>query len=133
MKGSKQFKQTIKEYLDDQASSDALFKPVYEKAGKSIDDCIQYILNTVKATGCEGFKDDEVYSMAIHYYQEDDIDIGKAIDMDVVVNHKVQLTEEEKADAKEQALKEAIADERANIRSGPKAPVVVQEEQQSLF
>jgi len=133
MKGSKQFKQVIKEYLDDQANSDALFKPVYEKAGKSIDDCIQYILNTVKATGCEGFTDDEVYSMAIHYYQEDNIDIGKAIDMNVVVNHKVQLTDKEKADAKEQALKEAIADERANIRSGPKTPVVIQKEQQSLF
>ena len=32
--------------------------------------------------------DDEVWSLAIHYYDEDNIDVGKPISCGVVVNHK---------------------------------------------
>lgn len=36
--------------------------------------------------------------MALHYYDEEDIDIGKPVSCKVVVNHTVELTEEEKAE-----------------------------------
>ncbi|MEG1543944.1 MAG: PcfK-like family protein, partial [Tannerellaceae bacterium] len=73
-----------------QAASDELFAPVYAKENKNIDDCITYILNQVQKSGCNGFSDDEIFGMAIHYYQEDDIDPGKAIWAKVVINHSVE-------------------------------------------
>ena len=35
--------------------------------------------------------------MVLHYYDEEDIDIGKPVSCKVVVNHTVELTEEEKS------------------------------------
>lgn len=68
MKVSEQFKSTIKAYLDNMAAVDSLFAPVYQKPTKNIDNCITYILNQVKKSGCCGFSDDEIFGMALHYY-----------------------------------------------------------------
>jgi hypothetical protein len=107
MKATDYFKQTIQNYLELRAESDALFVPRYHNPRKSIDDCITYILNEVRRSGCNGFADDEIYSMALHYYDEEDIDVGKPINCKVVVNHTIELTEEEKQQAHEQALRRA--------------------------
>ena len=105
-KGSLAFKHTIKEYLEDRGSRDPLFARILTKPGKNIDDCVIYIIDTVQQSGINGFTDDEIYNMAIHYFDEDDIKVGSlSRDMRVVVNHKVDLTEEDKAEAKATALK----------------------------
>lgn len=52
-------------------------------------------------SGCSGFSDDEIYSMAVHYYDEDNIEVGKPNSCKVVVNHTIELTEEEKAEARQ--------------------------------
>ncbi len=62
------FKITIQSYLEQRAQTDELFAPVYAKPNKNIDDCITYILNYVKQSGICGFADDEIYSLALHYY-----------------------------------------------------------------
>lgn len=43
-------------------------------------------------------------AMAVHYYDEDNIEIGKPINCRVAVNHVVELTEEEKAEARQEAI-----------------------------
>jgi len=106
MKPSPAFKNTIQGYIEARAQSDELFAKTFQKEGKNIDDCITYILNTVKSSGCNGFKDDEIYSMAVHYYDEDNIEIGKPIQGKVVVNHKIELSEDEIREAKENAIKQ---------------------------
>ena len=68
MKASNHFKNTIQAYLDQRAETDILFSFQYSKPDKNIDDCITYILNTVQKSGCNGFADEEIYSMAVHYY-----------------------------------------------------------------
>ncbi len=65
MKGTEQFKVAIKNYLDKRAQEDALFRSKYETTTRTIDDVVTYILNEVKASGCNGFDDDEIYSMAV--------------------------------------------------------------------
>jgi len=90
MKATDAFTDTIKAYLDNRASSDALFSVTYKKEKKNIADCVTYILNEVKKSGNNGFTDDEIFGMAVHYYDEDNIVIGdKAVNANVVVNHKV--------------------------------------------
>jgi len=120
MKTTERFKEAIKKYLDDRAEIDEEFDKAYKKENKNMDDCIKYILNTVKKSDVNGFEDEEIYSMAIHYYDEDNIDIGKDIDMKVVINHKVQLTDEEKKEAKEKAIREIIDENKRSMRKAGK-------------
>jgi len=105
MKTTNHFKETIQNYLEQRVINDPLFALSFWKVNKNVDDCITYILNTVKESGCSGFTDDEVYSMAVHYYDEDNIEVGKPIDCKVIVNHTVELTEEEKEQARKDAIK----------------------------
>lgn len=109
-KGTVEFNKTIKDYLDNEASNDLLFKEKYSSPDKSIEDCVKYIFSAVKESGMCGFTDEEVFGMAMHYYDEKDIKVGDISSLQVVVNHHVELTEEEieqaKADAKERIYKE---------------------------
>ena len=98
MNGTDQFTRTIAEYLNQRAMTDPLFAPNLMKPNKNIEECITYILSEVQKSGCNGFEDDEIYSMAVHYYDEDDIEVGNAIPCNVVVNHTIVLTDEEKAE-----------------------------------
>lgn len=127
MKGTEQFKKTIKTYLDERAKADELFAVTYAKENKNLDDCITFILNQVKDSGCNGFADDEIYSLAVHYYDEDTIDIGKPIRCNVVVNHQIVLTDEEKAEARKHAIARYEDEEIRKMRerrNKPKATVV---------
>ena len=117
MKGTDQFTRTIAEYLNQRAMTDPLFAPNLMKPNKNIEECITYILSEVQKSGCNGFDDDEIYSMAIHYYDEDDLEVGNSITCNVVVNHVVELTEEEKAEARQEAIKQYQREELAKIQS----------------
>ena len=105
MKGTEQFKEIIKNYLDNRAKEDELFRAKYETTERTIDDVVTYILNEVKQSGCCGFSDMEVFSMAVHAIDELTLEIGKPVNCDVVVNRHIDLTEEEKAEQKALALK----------------------------
>lgn len=117
-KATDYFKQTIQSYLQRRAQEDELFALRYANPKKNIDDCITFILNYVKQSGCNGFADDEIYSLAMHYYDEDDIDIGKPLKCNVVVNHTIVLTEEEKAEARRQAMQKATDEAYRKITQG---------------
>lgn len=107
MQVSAPFKNTIQSYLEQRAEYDELFARSYRNPLKNIEDCCTYILNTVQKSGCKGFDDMEIFGMAVHYFDEADIEIGKPINCKVVVNHTVELTEEEKAQARKEAIKRA--------------------------
>lgn len=117
MKGTEHFTRTIAEYLNQRAMTDPLFAPNLQKPNKSIEECITYILSEVQKSGCNGFDDDEIYSMAVHYYDEDNIEVGKAVNCQVMVNHVVELTEEEKAEARKQAIVQYQREELSKMQS----------------
>lgn len=76
--------------------------------------------------------------MAVHVIDEPDMEIGKPIDCNVVVNHHVELTEEEKAEQKALALKRFQEEEMRrlqNAHSKPKAakPQPAKQPELSLF
>jgi hypothetical protein len=104
MKVTNIFKRTVQTYLVQRVANDELFAEKYANPKKNIDDCITYILNTVKKSGCNGFADDEIFGMAVHYYDEDNIEVGKPMNAHVAVNHVVELTEEEKMEARKDAI-----------------------------
>lgn len=121
MKTTNHFKNTIQSYLEDRANSDELFAASYAKPNKNIDECCNFILGEVQKSGCNGFSDDEIFGMAVHYYDEDDdIKNVKPVNARVVVNHTIELTEEDKRKAKEAALKEYEAKEIKKIEEARK-------------
>ena len=95
---------TIQMFLEQRAAEDELFAQSYRNPAKNINDCVTYILNYVQKSGCNGFSDGEIYGQAIHYYDENEIEVGKPIQCQVVVNHVVELTEEEKQEARRKAV-----------------------------
>lgn len=115
-KGTRAFNDTIKAYLEERAENDAMFAIRFANPSKSVEDCVTYILNEVKKSGCCGFTDAEIYGMAVHYWDEDEIEVGKPINCKVVVNHTVELTEEEKAQARQEAINKLRDEEMAKMR-----------------
>ena len=115
-KGTRAFNDTIKAYLEERAENDALFAVKFANPSKSVEECVTFILNEVKKSGCCGFTDAEVYGMATHYYDEEEIEVGKPINCQVVVNHTVELTEEEKEQARQDAINKLRDEEMAKMR-----------------
>lgn len=128
MKGTEQFQKTIKAYLDNRASSDAMFAESYAKSNKSIEECCNFIFTQVQKSGCCGFADDEIYGMAVHYYDEDNLGDIKPIQGQVVVNHKVELTAEEIEEARKEAKERLVSEEIARLRKPQPKPVQKKEE-----
>ena len=87
MKVTPGFKQQIQKYLDQRAKTDILFAPIYDKENKNIDDCITYILSEVKkkagSDNAIAMTDEEIYSMCVHYYDEDSIKVGGKVNAKV--------------------------------------------------
>ena len=116
-KVSNAFKTTIKAHLDKRAAEDELFAKTYAKENKNLDECCNYILQQVQKSGCMGFADEEIYGMAVHYYDEDDIKNVKPVSAGkIVVNHVVELSEAEKAEAKEKAKADYEKEQLAKIK-----------------
>ncbi len=107
MKATDHFKNTIKAYLDQRAETDYLFSFRYSLPEKKLEDCITYILNQVQKSGCNGFHDDEIFGMAVHFFDEDNIEVGKPMNAHVTVNHVVVLSAEEIEQARQDAIQKA--------------------------
>lgn len=124
MKGTEGFKRIIKEFLDNRAKEDELFRAKYETTTRTMDDVATYIFHEVQKSGCCGFSDMEVLSMALHAIDEPSLEIGEPMQCNVVVNHPIELSEAEKAEQKALALKRYQEEELRKLQmrnSRPKA------------
>lgn len=126
MKGSELFTQAIKEYVENNSSIN-----INKHPDKSIEKCVDYIFTQVKKSGCNGFTDNEIYGMAVHYYDEPNEVLGdiKHLTPNVVVNHHVELTEEEKEQIRKKAFEEVKQQQINNLTKKEQKPVKQQEKQ----
>lgn len=115
-KGTSAFTDTIRQYLEQRAENDALFAVKFANPSKSVEECVTYIINDVYKSGCNGFENEEIFGKAIHYYEENEIEVGNPINCQVVVNHTVELTEEEKEQARKDAIERLRQEEMAKMR-----------------
>ncbi len=123
-------------YLEQRAAEDELFAKNYRNPAKNIDDCVTYILNYVQKSGCNGFSDGEIYGQAVHYYDENEIEVGNPLQCHVAVNHVVELTAEEKAEARQNALRQYQNEELRRLQSRNKPTTTAKKEtnvQPTLF
>jgi hypothetical protein len=132
MKGTDHFKELIKNYLDNRAKEDELFRAKYETTTRTIDDVVNYIFHAVQQSGCCGFSDMEVYAMAVHAIDESNLEIGKPMDCNVVVNHHIELTEEEKAEQRAIALKRYQEEEMRKLQQRNNRPKAAKPQPQPI-
>lgn len=107
---NKTFKEAIKSYLDERAGTDELFAKSYAKENKNLDECCSYIMGEARKRGnAVAMSDTEVFGLAVHYYDEDDIKVNKlpaaARAVASASSQSVKLTEEDKKKAREEAIK----------------------------
>ena len=102
----------IKDYLDIRAKNDPQFAVSYAKPNKSIKECYNYILGEARKRGnAVCMTDEEVFGLAVHYYDEDNIKITGDLSRQVKATTskpeaKVKLTEADKEAARQSAIEE---------------------------
>ena len=122
MKATEAFAKTIGAYIEKEKQADPLFaKCVDDQQKKTIQGCVNYILNEVKKSGIAGWTDAEIFGMAKHFYDEKELKDPGAVRARVVVNHHVELSEDEKAEAKAKALADYEQAEREKLERKAKA------------
>lgn len=129
MEGTKQFKEIIKNYLEERAKNDEMFAKSYAKENKSIEGCVNYIFQEVKKSGCCGFADEEIFGMAVHYYDEDDVGGVMPTRCRVVVNRTVPA--EKKVAVKEE--EKVVEPKRVEVRRKPAVAKQMVVKEQMLF
>lgn len=119
MKVSGTFKEVIQEYLNKRAEQDTVFAEKLKN--KKIDDCITYILNQVQKSGINGFADEEIFGMAVHFFDEPKLKPGSKINAKVIINQSVELTPKEIEEARIQAKAKLVEEEMERLRKPKKA------------
>lgn len=108
---SSPFALAIKTYLDRRATEDKMFAESYANPKKSIAECCDFIVSEVKRQNRTAMTDDEVYGLAVHYYDEADpgrIDKGIASRAAIVIpgDDKERLRAEAIEEYKRQCIEE---------------------------
>lgn len=134
MKGTQAFQDTIAQYLMARAENDPLVAVRLANPSKTMEQCCAYIIGEVKKSGCCGFTDDEIFGWAMHFWDEPEIEVSNtATNCQVVVNHIVELTEEEKEQARQDAINKLRDEEMAKMRRPKTSENKAPEVQPSLF
>lgn len=105
------FVEAIKSYLDRRAEEDKMFAESYANMKKNIIECCDFIVSEVKRQNRTAMTDDEVYGLAVHYYDEADpgrIDKGAASRAAIVIpgEDKERLRAEAIEEYKRQCIEE---------------------------
>lgn len=134
------FKEAIKSYLDERARTDELFAKSYAKENKNLDECCSYIMGEARKRGnAVVMSDTEVFGLAVHYYDEDDIKVNKLPTAARAVasssSQSVKLTEEDKKRAREEAIKRLTEEQYVLLKKKPSRgkKEAMEVQQMSLF
>ena len=113
-----EFKQIIKMYLDCMSAQDAEFAKAYASEQKSLDECVLFIQSQMYQRAKESAKknnassacviptDDEVFALAVRYYNDADLKVdGSAFDnVKVLSLSATSFTDEEKDKMRQEAI-----------------------------
>lgn len=106
------FENAIKEYLDARAKEDVKFAEKYSDEKKSLEECCRFILVEMRKkakSGMYGATDAEVFGLAVHYYDEEDIKVEKNVSAEVVINRELTEEEKQQLDKSKEARKKTAA------------------------
>lgn len=130
------FENAIKEYLDARVKEDVKFAEKYSNEKKSIEECCRFILGEMKkkaAGGMYGATDAEVFGLAVHYYDEEDIKVEKNVSAEVVINREMTEEEKQQLDRRKEELRKRTAEDKKHKEQERKKKEQEEEGLQFLF
>ena len=123
------FKDAVKDYLDKMAADDPVFAAKMANPDKSLDKCVEFVESEIfhkyivagngrKVAVCEPSRQ-ECFGLAVHYYDEGKIEIRKMDGVGSVATATpgVELSEEDKAKAREKAIERLAEEEARKIKA----------------
>ena len=116
--GAEGFGAWLKAYLDDKAAENEEFAKVYAKPEKNLKDCILYITAEAFKKALKGMaiiSNDIIEGLAMHYYQEDNIQIPKDDNISFVVASQVFPMTQNDIDVAAARANEAMVNERIEL------------------
>lgn len=119
----------IGNYLKKRAEIDSSVKNNLQKENKSLKECWDYVLGEVVKTmyrngkfGCAAGDDEDLYALAVHYYDEDEIKI-EPLPSDMKVEAKMDEEKKEKKAAEKEHKKVPKKENVKRISKSKKDPV----------
>ena len=115
MKSNDSAIRTMQEMLQQKCIEEPSFALKMASPSKSMDGAINYLCQQVQKSGLTCLDNQSVASILYHYFDEADIEEVKNINCNIVVS-KPELSEEDKAELREQAMKEYKEEQLRAIR-----------------
>ena len=120
MKSSNAVMEVVRNYMEERCASDPILAIKYANPAKSLEKALNYVASEVQKSGLTIMDSDSVFGLILHYYDENLEDVPN-------VNCKIavakELTDSERAEAKEQAMEQYREEQLREIRrqNQPKA------------
>lgn len=120
MKSSNAVMEVVRNYMEERCASDPILAIKYANPAKSLEKALNYVAHEVHKSGLTIMDSDSVFGLILHYYDENLEDVPN-------VNCKIavakELTDTERAEAKEQAMEQYREEQLREIRrqNQPKA------------
>lgn len=112
-KSSNAVMEVVRNYMEERCASDPILAIKYANPAKSIEKALNFVASEVQKSGLTIMDSDSVFSLILHYYDENLEDVSN-------VNCKIavakELTDTERAEAKEQAMEQYKEEQLRELR-----------------
>ncbi len=131
----------VRNYMEERCASDPILAIKYADPKKSIEKALNYVAHEVQKSGLTIMDSESVFGLILHYYDENLEDIP---DVNCKIAVAKELTDTEKAEAKEQAKEQYREEQLRELRrqslpkpqakvTAPKAGAEINVQQGNLF
>ena len=112
----------MQQMLQERCIAEPTFAIKMANPNKSMEGAINYLCSQIQKSGLCCVDDTTVMNILVHYFDENEIEEGGKVNCNIVVS-KPELSEEDKAELKEQAMEQYKQEQLREIRrqSAPKA------------
>lgn len=112
----------MQQMLQERCIAEPTFAIKMANPNKSIEGAINYLCSQIQKSGLCCVDDTTVMNILVHYFDENEIEEGGKVNCNIVVS-KPELSEEDKAELKEQAMEQYKEEQLRELRrqSQPKA------------
>ena len=112
----------MQQMLQERCIAEPMFAVKMANPLKSMEGAVNYLCSTIKKSGMCCVDDTTVMNILVHYFDENEIEDCGKVNCNIVVS-KPELSEEDKAELKEQAMEQYKQEQLREIRrqSAPKA------------
>ncbi len=113
IKSSNAVMDVVRNYMEERCASDPILAIKYANPAKSLEKALNYVASEVQKSGLTIMDSDSVFSLILHYYDENLEDVPN-------VNCKIavakELTDTEKAEAKAEAMEQYREEQLRELR-----------------